>query len=214
MTKNPETWQLVTENEHVHTVTAVRHKLRWTVRWERDGVEIASRRTFDSTPVLDGKELGALRLQLSSVFGCAQEVALHLNRGGEEGMALAEAVFAHRGDGLQFAPEPGGRAETQLKWMDEHPVQYLAAQGGLAAAGLLVPLALAALAGLIVWQLNVPTPGVPDLPNLPDLPLPDLPSLPGWVGMVVPVVLAVLFGWFELGGARKQRSKQRSSKDF
>ncbi|MCE0535703.1 hypothetical protein LWF15_09275 [Kineosporia rhizophila] len=207
MAHTTESWHLSDQDGHVHTVEAGRAGLRWQIRWECDGVEVESKKTFDTTPVLNGKDRGALRLRLPAYPGPVQEVALHTVSGPDQ--ALVRAAFAERGDGEQFSPEPGSRAEAQLEWMNEHPLQYLAGKVGLAAAGLAVPLIFAALAALFVWKLEVPMPELPtwDVP-LPDLPdLPDLP-VPGWVSYVVPVLLAGPYAWLELRKARKQRDKQ------
>lgn len=208
----PELWTL-DHLGHRHEVTVRETGLSKVAVWSRDGVEVARKKTGDSTVVLvGGDDRGAVRLKLPSLVGPTRRVTLH------PGDATVAAAAAHAGTGgIDLDPEPGSKAAQRIESMVAHPTQYAIRRGLSAAAGVVVPIVLfwavtryllPPLAGLMP-NVDLPSLPLPDI-NLPSIPFPDinLPNLPGWLEPVVkyagPVAIAVALAV----GETRRRSQQ------
>lgn len=227
MTKEPERWHL-TRDGHEHTVEISSKATVWILRWTRDGKEVATHRTSDSTAVLDGKKRGALRIKLPSFTGPARQVTLY-DVPADKKKDDNATTQAHLGvGGTDFVPEAGSKAAKREAWIREHPNLYAARRTGAALAGVLLPIAAIWLLQKITWRpdINWPRINLPDL-NLPSIPWPDidipwpeisvdipfpdidLPSLPGWVKYVWPVLLAFGIAQAELRRRRQQDARRK-----
>jgi len=198
MAKEPERWHL-TYGGHEHTVEISSKATAWLLRWTTDGAEVASKKTSESTVVLDGQEHGAVRLKLPSLAGPARQVTLFTDPDG--GSSRIKSWFRVRGargkkkdpvepapgpeqagatgqahlgvGGTDFLPEPGSKAARREAWIREHPHLYAARRSALAAVGVLLPLG-------VLWLLRQLLKQITWRPDLPDVNLPsvNLPSIP------------------------------------
>lgn len=218
--KRPERWALK-EGDHNHTVEITDLGWRRQVAWLRDGDEVVTRRSDDKRIVLNGGPHGSVRVNLPQFIGPARRVSLFQN---------AKSAYTGLG-GTDFAPEAGSRAAEREAWIRAHPRQYAIRRTAAAAAGVLIPILLAAL------LMRIPWPGLPNLPRpdipwpdwrLPQIPWPDIPwpdwrlpdwDMPEWVGTLLdrlkyvwPVLLAVFWSWREVRRRREQdRRKAEAS---
>ena len=195
-----------------------------TVRWFRDDVLVASRRTADDTvrlvPGPDAPQ--AVRVAFTAL-GRTRRVTLYEG----EGEVTAEARAVLGTGGVDLDPEPGSPAALREQRIREHPTRHalVATAGGV--AKVVLPLLVGLLAVRFVVNLPWPSWDVPwprlDLPRIPwpqipwpDIDLPDLPELPDWqapawlawlldhVRYVWPVVLAFVLARAEISRRRTQ----------
>jgi hypothetical protein len=242
MAKAPERWHL-THDGHEHTVEISSTATAWQVHWTTNGTEVASKKTSESTVVLDGQKHGAVRLKLPSLMGPARQVTLFTtpsSKGkswlrGKKKPTSEPATATNQArlgvGGTDFVPEEGSRAAQRETWIRDHPHLYALRRTVGAAAGVLVPVALVWLLHQIPWRPNVNLPSIPweklpsvpwpdislphvNLPDLPNLPnLPDLPDLPGWTQYLWPVLIAFGFAQAELRRRRQQDERRKAATD-
>ena len=217
-------WELTREGRH-HVLTATSSGWSRTLEWRIDEETVVTRQSSNDRLQLDHDDL-ALDVRFSAL-GAGRRATLHSAQDGTSARTRAEIGIG----GADLVPAPGSPAAKRAQWISDHPRLHTLRATLVGAAGVVVPLLLAALLARFAFSFDWPSVPFPDLPDIPwpgipwpDISLPDLPwpdwSVPGWVSevldlvkFVIPVVIAFVVARAEIRRHRKQREPRADDRE-